>query len=360
MKTGDEKTEVDVVVDFEDPSAKFVTETLKVEKVLPDAEYNVKVEIEAKDANLVSVTKDTNLVPETPTLSRTDQLAVYEPETVKTDGDHFIFTFKVPNGEYLAQYEVKDLAGHSVQNSFSDVLSVPKVITISSDNNVLGGNKETYINFKFSEAIEGFTIDDIKLTSDSSSLTSNGELTDFKEISNFEWRVKYTSPSSEDKKVKISVDDGQFTNNKGIPGKGASLILEVKGALPTVKSVSFTEQLAPGKSLDIAVEFSTEVEPGFSVTLGDAKISMEQDGSNKKVWEGKIEVPDTSEQSLPINIEGYQDSLGNTGKLVERTLTILPSLTVKVIDPEWVNVERAKVLKFLAQPSVLKTAPYCF
>ncbi|MCY9845619.1 hypothetical protein, partial [Vibrio caribbeanicus] len=334
-----DNTEINTIVDFESPKIDVLGTDVAGEAV--DEKYKVTVKADISDVMIHSV--------EVWAVDKKDGSKVELTQEASTISSSFVFSQSVKPGDYTIKIIAQDTAGNPGTTDVSDLsviaLSSPKVTIGSSRLGALSGGEKVTLTFTFDQPVVDFSLDNISLSSEQGS-DQLGTLTDWRAVGDADdkWEVSYTAPQEVDKSIQLTVDDS-FQSKKNMKGKGARFELNIQGALPTVKSVSFTEQLAPGKSLDIAAEFSTEIEPGFSVMLGDAEVSMEQDVSNKKVWKGKIEVPDTSEQSLPINIEGYQDSLGNTGKLVERTLTILPSLTVKVIDPEWVNIERAKSLE---------------
>ncbi|WP_339388009.1 hypothetical protein, partial [Vibrio caribbeanicus] len=334
-----DNTEINTIVDFESPKIDVLGTEVTDEAV--DEKYKVTVKADISDVMLHSV--------EVWAVDKKNDSKVKLGQEESSIPPSYVFNQFLEPGDYTIKIIAQDTAGNPPTTTYSDlsvIASLPPEVTIGSSRlGALSGGEKVMITFTFDQPVVDFSLGNISLSSEQGS-DQLGTFSDWRAIGDNDdkWEVSYTAPIEVDKSIQLTVDNS-FQSKKNIKGKGAKFELEIQGALPTVKSVNFAEQLAPGNSLDIAVEFSTEVEPDFSVKLRDAEVSMEQDGSNKKVWEGKIEVPDTSEQSLPIKIEGYQDSLGNTGKVVERTLTVLPSLTVKVIDPEWVNVERAKSLE---------------
>lgn len=195
-----------------------------------------------------------------------DTITLYDGETavgsavVDADGNWSVTpTDTLPDGEHNFIVTVTNPSGNESDGTTFDLVieAVSPTLEISASDLNLASGEQVTITFAFSEAVSGFTIDDVTVT--------GGELTDFTQVDDKTWTAKFTQ--SGDAPPSISVPDGVYTDSVGNPGAGDTLDAADGFASDTVAptlAISAADlNLSNGESTSITFEFSEDVS-GFT------------------------------------------------------------------------------------------------
>ncbi|MCG9681141.1 Ig-like domain-containing protein [Vibrio sp. Isolate23] len=325
------------VVDTQDPSVS----NLKAEQTIfaPDdnGEYLVEVTANVLDTNLKEVNAELELK------AGGNKILPKSVAKPTDDSKPYVFSFSVPAGVYRVAIKASDLAGkvNSSQEIETTVVAAttPEVKAISvTPQGPIGGDKQTQLKIEFSEKVQDFTLSDIKLTQAGGS-GDVGTLNGLSTTDNIIWIANYKAPQGEDKTITFTLEDDAYKSEKGIKGKGDTFNLEVKGVLPTVKSLSLNPEYADtGDTINVTVEFSQPVsEPSESyLNTSTTKINWDAASGESDRWTGKVTVPSANDTDLemPIVIAGFSDTYTNEGvayqdkKLLLKPKVIITELVV--------------------------------
>ncbi|KJY85480.1 hypothetical protein TW84_21640, partial [Vibrio neptunius] len=320
------------VVDTQDPSVS----NLKAEQTTfapnDNGEYLVEVTANVLDTNLNEVNAELALK------AGGDKI---RPKSVVKPTDNskpYVYSFSVPAGVYRVAIKASDLAGkiNPAQEIETEVVAAttPEVKAISAaPQGPIGGNKTTTLNIKFSEKVQDFILSDIKLTQVGGS-DDVGTLSELSTTNNIDWTANYKAPQGEDKTITFTLEDDAYQSEKGIKGKGSTFNLEVKGVLPTVKSLSLNPEYADtGDTINVTVEFSQPVsEPSESyLNTSTTKINWDAASGESDSWAGTVKVPSANDTDLemPIVIAGFSDAYKNEGVAYQdKKLLLKPKVTI--------------------------------
>ncbi|USD47358.1 tandem large repeat [Vibrio sp. SCSIO 43145] len=320
------------VVDTQDPSVS----NLKAEQTTfaPDdnGEYLVEVTANVLDTNLKEVNAELALK------AGGNKILPKSVEEPTDDSKPYVFSFSVPAGVYRVSINARDLAGkvNSSQEIETTVVAAttPEVKAISATpQGPIGGDKQTQLKIEFSEKVQDFTLSDIKLTQAGGS-DDVGTLSGLSTTDNIIWIANYKAPQGEDKTITFTLEDDAYQSEKGIKGKGDTFNLEVKGVLPTVKSLSLNPEYADtGDTINVTVEFSQPVsEPSESyLNTSTTKINWDAASGESDRWTGKVKVPSANDTDLemPIVIAGFSDTYTNEGVAhQDKKLLLKPKVTI--------------------------------
>ncbi|MBN3492388.1 hypothetical protein [Vibrio neptunius] len=319
------------VVDTQDPSVS----NLKAEQTTfapnDNGEYLVEVTANVLDTNLNEVHAELALKAGG---NKIRPKSVAKPTD---DSKPYVFSFSVPAGVYRVAIKASDLAGkvNPAQEIETEVVAAktPEVKAISAAlQGPIGGNKTTTLNIKFSEKVQDFILSDIKLTQVGGS-DDVGTLSELSTTNNIDWTANYKAPQGEDKTITFTLEDDTYQSEKGIKGKGSTFNLEVKGVLPTVKSLSLNPEYADtGDTINVTVEFSQPVsEPLESYLNTTTKINWVAASGESDSWTGTVKVPSANDTDIemPIVIAGFSDAYKNEGVAYQdKKLLLKPKVTI--------------------------------
>ncbi|WP_407830674.1 Ig-like domain-containing protein [Verminephrobacter eiseniae] len=229
----------------------------------------------------------------------------------------------------------------------------PSIVSVVGPTSIVLGDTDVTITFTFSEAVTGFTLDNINLENSSASpyvtyrprepVSADGGRT---------WTITYrAAPGTTDSTNTVSIRnlDGvrDLAGNAAVPNSSANTgNYEVDAQDPYPTSATFDKtHLAAGETATVTVTFNEIVnnvtEDTFQIPNGSVS-NLRQDTTDGRIWRATFTPTanlQSTSSSISINLNDLRDSAGNTSSgslpFYDSTITIdtkRPEVAVTISD----------------------------
>ena len=190
-------------------------------------------------------------------------------------------------------------------------------LTITADDAALAADETALLTFQFSEAVTGFTFEDVAVT--------DGTLSEFTQLDADTWTARLTPPADFNGDLTVAVADASYTDLEGNVGSGDSLDLTVDTLGPTLEISTDDANLSAGETAAITFQFSEAV-AGFDasdigISSGDLIGFSQVDADT---WTATYVPDDTFEGDVAVSVAdaSYTDLAGNDGSGASLPLTV--------------------------------------
>uniref|UniRef100_UPI002158CA9A hypothetical protein n=1 Tax=Vibrio splendidus TaxID=29497 RepID=UPI002158CA9A len=296
------------IVDYQAPVISSITSTQ--DSMIPEeGQYYLDVRAYVFDKNLRSVNSTANNGTDAPI----NPQLIEEP--IK-DGDPYLIRYLLSPGDYLITVTADDLVEHKTEKSLNakvEAASIPELTISTTASMPLAGGVEIPISFTFTEEVNKFEFSDVEIKADDDNDIGALKEASWSTTDNITWTVNYITPEKQDKNITIRVGDNSYESVNTIPGTGDSLVMGVEGVLPTLTKVTFDPlHQEIGENVKVTLEFDKELQEATAM-IGENEVSSLTVTTDKKVWEGSVQVPDTNELAVGLIVSQYKDLVGNVG-----------------------------------------------
>ena len=225
------------------------------------------------------------------------------------------------SGEVIVSVDTSsfsDKAGNVNEQSISasfQVDSEKPTVSLSSSEEIINASETATITLTFSEAPQGFTIEDINYENGVRQLVGN--LNNLTHVSNLEYQVTYSPPSYDfSGTVTISIASSTFTDLATNPNTSSSTVFIVDTVNPVMESLSNDHDDLLVRDAD-AVLFTAQ----YSEALTTAEISISglvsnvtmtaSSSTDSTTWKYEWDVPSSISGLVTVSLFG-EDLAGNT------------------------------------------------
>ncbi|UQV23312.1 tandem large repeat [Vibrio sp. J383] len=311
------------IVDYQAPVISSITSTQ--DSMIPEeGQYYLDVRAYVFDKNLSSVNSTAN----NGTDAQVNPQSIEEPTK---DGDPYLIRYLLSPGDYLITVTADDLVEHKTEKSLNakvEAASIPELTISTTASMPLAGGVEIPLLFTFTEEVNQFEFSDVEIQASDGNDTGELKQASWITTDNITWSVNYITPEKQDKNITIRVGDNSYESVNTIPGTGDSLVMGVEGVLPTLTKVTFDPlHQEIGENVKVTLEFDKELQEATAM-LGENEVSSLTVTTDKKVWEGSVQVPDTKELAVGLIVSQYKDLVGNVGADSTHSLPITPTLDI--------------------------------
>ena len=237
----------------------------------------------------------------------------------------------------LKDASVSNLAGNQNLATDSDNYAIDTAaptVTIAVDEDKLAIGETAEVTFTFSEAVSGFTLDDLS--------SENGELSDLDTDDNVTWTAIFTPDADINEAGNfISLKDASVTDDAGNANAGVtnSNAYELDAARPTATITLANTALVTGQSTAVTFKFSEAV-TGFAnadlTAIEGGTLSTVNTTDGGVTWTATFTAGATTDATnvISFNTTGVTDLAGNagTGTTTSDNYTISPY--VPPVQPE--------------------------
>ncbi|MEZ9126111.1 hypothetical protein AB4145_05855, partial [Vibrio splendidus] len=312
------------IVDYQAPVISSITSSQ--DSMIPEkGQYYLDVRAYVFDKNLSSV----NSTADNGTDAPVNPQSIEEPTK---DGDPYLIRYLLSPGDYLITVTADDLVEHKTEKSLNakvEAASIPELTISTTASMPLAGGVEIPLLFTFTEEVNQFEFSDVEIQASDGNDTGDLKKASWITTDNITWTVNYIAPEKQDKNITIRVGDNSYESVNTIPGTGDSLVMGIEGVLPTLTKVTFDPlHQEIGENVKVTLEFDKELQEATAM-LGENEVSSLTVTTDKKVWEGRVQVPDTKELAVGLIVSQYKDLVGNVGEDNDsNVLPITPTITL--------------------------------
>ncbi|WP_027254298.1 Ig-like domain-containing protein, partial [Photobacterium halotolerans] len=316
-----------VLVDLEQPQILNV-HTVQQPLAPEEGKYFIRATADIVDLNLDS-SKIISILD-----NGVEQIAAFNFSAPPDHSDTYSFDFNVAPGNYNLIIKAADLAGNEKISSTESIVVEPWTVPTMSmsvrdpDGSDIGGGKAIWLDLQFSEAVDGFSLDDLAATAAMGD--EAGVFGEFEQLSATHWQVRYTAPAGVDTDISIQVAEGSYTSaDDYMAGSEANLSLTVIGS-PLTTNISFQDgntQVIKGEIIQVTIVFNRSVltEPVLTPANTESVSfwSAVEINADRTAFTFELDTTELDFGEIVIGVEaGDQDQYGNMGQSVTAMLTV--------------------------------------